>query len=214
VPAVSPAAGEPPAGIILVLHGGRSVSDEPVTPWQLTVLRMVPLARSLQRAARRSARRARAGAAPAQVRRPLFRLRGWNGPRADPVRDLEGWLSEIAAGSPAARVALVGHSMGARAALLAAGHPSVVAVVGLAPWVSPQDPVDQLAGRRVLLAHGDRDAVTSAEKTWTYASRARAITPVTTVPVRGDGHAMLRRAPTWHALAATFALDALASPLA
>jgi pimeloyl-ACP methyl ester carboxylesterase len=185
---------------VLVLHGGRSSSTEPVRPWQLTVLRMVPLARAIRRATR------------VEVRRPRFAVRGWNGAAAAPVRDLDRWLDEITARHGAVPVVLVGHSMGARAALRAAGHPRVVAVAGLAPWLTPADPVSQLSGRRVLLAHGDRDRVTSAAETWAYAARAAEVTSVTTVPVTGDGHAMLRRPATWNALAASFTLDALALP--
>jgi pimeloyl-ACP methyl ester carboxylesterase len=145
-----------------------------------------------------------------EVARPRFRLRGWNGADASPVRDLEDWLDAIAARPGPVPVALIGHSMGARAALRAAGHPAVVAVAGLAPWLTPADPVAQLAGRRVLLAHGDRDRITSPAETWAYAERARAVTEVTTVVVAGGEHTMLRRARFWHRLAADFALAALA----
>ena len=89
---------------------------------------------------------------------------------------------------------LVGHSMGARAALRAAGHPCVTAVAGLAPWLPPGEPVDQLAGRAILLAHGTADIVTSPADTWAYADRARALTTVAEIEVRGGEHAMLRRA--------------------
>jgi pimeloyl-ACP methyl ester carboxylesterase len=198
-----------PHGVVLVLHGGRSASTEPTTPWQLTVLRMIPLARSVRRAARRLP-----GGPVVEVARPRFRLRGWNGPAASPVRDLDGWLDAIAARPVPVPAVLVGHSMGARAALRAGGHPAVVAVAGLAPWLTPAEPVAQLAGRRVLLAHGDRDHVTSAAQTWAYADRARAVTDVRTVAVDGGDHAMLRRAGLWHALAADFALTALADATA
>ena len=110
-------------------------------------------------------------------------------------------------------VVLVGHSMGARAALRAAGHPSVAAVAGLAPWLPPGEPVDQLAGRRVPLVHGTADFVTSAPETWAYADRARPLTTVAEVVVRGGEHAMIRRASLWHALAATFACVSLGLPV-
>jgi pimeloyl-ACP methyl ester carboxylesterase len=204
-----PVSGRGPAGpgargIVLVLHGGRSASTAPTAPWQLTVLRMVPLARSVRCAA------TAAGRAAVEVDRPRFRLRGWNGAEASPVGDLEGWLDAIAARPVPGPVALIGHSMGARAALRAAGHPAVVAVAGLAPWLPPDEPVGQLAGRRVLLAHGDRDRVTSPVRTWAYAERAREVTDVTAVAVDGGEHAMLRRARFWHHLAADFTLAALA----
>ena len=45
-------------------------------------------------------------------------------------------------------VALVGHSLGGRAALLATGDERVRAVVGLATWLAPGDPVGRRQGRR------------------------------------------------------------------
>ena len=99
---------------------------------------------------------------------------------------------------------LVGHSMGARAALRAAGHPCVASVAGLAPWLPPGEPVDQLPGRNILLAHGTADLVTSPADTWAYAGQARALTAVAEIEVRGGEHAMLRRAALWHSLAAAF----------
>jgi dienelactone hydrolase len=190
------------AGLVLVLHGGRSESTDPVTRTQLTVLRMIPLSHAIRRAV------APLGGA---VRTPLFSVRGWNGASAAPVADLARWLDDAPPGVP---VVLVGHSMGARAALRAAGHPRVIAVAGLAPWLPPGEPVAQLAGRRVLLAHGDRDHVTSPAQTWAYAARAASVTDVTAVPVPGGDHAMLRRARQFHALAAGLARDALAGPAA
>ena len=95
--------------------------------------------------------------------------------------------------------------MGARAALRAAAHPSVCAVAALAPWVPPGEPVTQLAGRRVLLAHGDRDKITRPRDTWAFVERAREVTEVTAIEVTAGEHAMLRRGRLWHALAAEFA---------
>ena len=85
--------------------------------------------------------------------------------------------------------------MGARAAFRVAGHPAVTAVAGLAPWLPPAEPVDQLAGRRVLLVHGTADRITSPAETWAYAERARPVTTVATIEVRGGEHTMLRRGP-------------------
>ena len=196
-------AGAGPCGLVVVLHGGRSVSAEPTTPLQLSVVRMIPVARAVRRAV------ADGGIA---VCRPRFRVRGWNAGLASPVADLEQWLDEAARRLGDVPVALIGHSMGARAALRAAGHPQVRAVAGLAPWLPPGEPVGQLAGRRVLLAHGDRDTVTSPAQTWAFAERARAVTQVTTVPVPGGDHAMLRGAARWHRLTAEFARDAFGLP--
>jgi alpha-beta hydrolase superfamily lysophospholipase len=184
----------PPAGTVLVLHGGQSVSTTPTSPVQPAVLRMVPVARAVRRAV---------GAGGIEVRRPRFGVRGWNGPYASPVGDVNNWLDAITG-----PVVLIGHSMGARAALRAAGHPRVVAVAGLAPWLPPGEPVAQLAGRAVLLAHGDRDTVTSPAETWAFADLARGVTEVTTVSVAGGEHALLRHARGWHRLAADFAAAA------
>jgi pimeloyl-ACP methyl ester carboxylesterase len=183
-----------PAGVVLVLHGGQSVSTDPASPLQLAVLRMIPLAGAVRRAVRRGG---------IEVRRPRFGVRGWNGPYASPAGDVERWLDAIAV-----PVVLIGHSMGARAALRAAGHPRVLAVAGLAPWLPPGEPVAQLAGRAVLLAHGDRDTTTSPEQTWAFAAAARGVTEVAAISVRGGGHAMLRHAAAWHRLAADFAAAA------
>lgn len=189
-------AGPTPRGIVLVAHGGQSSSIAPVSPTQLAVLRMIPIVAAVKRAV---------GADGIEVRRPLFRVRGWNGPLASPVADLTAILDEIYTSTPGAPVVLIGHSMGARAAFRAAGHPAVIAVAGLAPWLPPEEPVAQLAERRVLLAHGTADHITSSADTWAYADRARAVTDVTAVEVARGDHPMLHRAPLWHSLAAEFA---------
>jgi dienelactone hydrolase len=146
------------------------------------------------------------------VSRPRFRLQGWNGDQASPVGDLREHLDGLRGQFGPVPVVLVGHSMGARAALRAAGHPSVVAVAGLAPWLPPGEPVDQLSGQTVLLAHGTADVVTSAAETWAYADRARTVTRVTEVEIRGGDHPMIRRAALWHALTATFVGVSLGFP--
>ncbi len=148
------------------------------------------------------------------VSRPRYRVRGWNGELASPVQDLGRRLDEIGARFGAVPVVLIGHSMGARAAFRVAGHPAVTAVAGLAPWLPPTEPVGQLAGRRVLLAHGTADRITSPGETWAYAERARSVTEVATIEVRGGEHTMLRRAPLWHRLAVEFSRLALGLPAA
>jgi pimeloyl-ACP methyl ester carboxylesterase len=179
-------------GVVVVAHGGRSVSTQPVSPAQLAVLRMVPVAQAIRHALRGSG---------VVVCRPRFRLRGWNGDQASPVADLHAVLDQIGDRFGDIPVVLVGHSMGARAALRAAGHPAVTAVAGLAPWLPPGEPVAQLAGRRILLAHGTADRITSPADTWLYAERAQLVTEVTALEVRGGDHALLRRAPLWHRIA-------------
>ncbi len=57
----------------------------------------------------------------------------------------------------AARVLLVGFSMGGAVSVRAAAHPSVVGVIGLAPWLPDQLDVAPLAGRRLDVLHGALD---------------------------------------------------------
>ena len=190
-------------GVVVVAHGGQPVSTAPTTAIQPAVLRMVPMATAIRRAF---------PSGSVVVSRPRFRVQGWNGAKASPVGDLSEHLDDLRAQFGPVPVVLVGHSMGARAALRAAGHPSVVAVAGLAPWLPPGEPVDQLSGRSVLLAHGTADVVTSPAETWAYAVRARALARVAEVEIRGGDHPMIRRAALWHALAATFTGVSLGFP--
>ena len=195
--------GETITGIVVVAHGGQSSSAEPTTARQPAVLRMIPIASALRHALRGTG---------TVVLRPRFELRGWNGDLASPVHDLNRVLDDIAATYGPVPVVLIGHSMGARAAMRAAGHPSVYAAAGLAPWLPPGEPVEQLAGRRALVAHGTADSITSPQETWAYVERARTVTRVAAIEVRNGDHPMLRRARLWHAIATEFARTALELP--
>lgn len=193
--------GAPPTAIALVLHGGRSVSQRQVRANHLAVLRMLPFARALRRAGSPH------GLVVARLR---YSVRGWNGADRSPVRDARWALAELERRHPGLPVALVGHSMGARTALHVAGRPSVRVVVGLAPWIEADDPVAQLAGRRLLIAHGTDDRMTSALASAAYAERAAHVAAsVSYVSVADDKHAMLRRARVWHELAAGFVTGVL-----
>jgi dienelactone hydrolase len=191
------------SGAVVVAHGGKSVSTEPVTPLQPAVLRMVPLALAIRYALRGSG---------AVVVQPRYGLRGWNGELASPVPDLYEVLDQIVVQFGGIPVVLVGHSMGARAAIRVAGHPAVTAVAGLAPWLPEGEPVAQLAGRRILLVHGTADEVTDPAETWAYAERARTVTRVSAIEVHGGEHTMLRRAALWHRIAADFSCLSLGLP--
>jgi alpha-beta hydrolase superfamily lysophospholipase len=198
------AVGRPPAttaGVVLVLHGGSETSRASADPRGAAYMRMLPFARMLVRRGRR------AGARVFVLR---YRYRGWNEPERDPVGDTRWALGEVAARHPGMPIVLVGHSMGGRAALQAAGAPGVVAVCALAPWVVVTDPVEQLAGRAVLIAHGDRDTRTDPRESLAYARRAAKVSDrVEYREVRGAGHAMLRKARTWSALVRRFVLGVL-----
>jgi pimeloyl-ACP methyl ester carboxylesterase len=190
-------------GVVVVLHGGRSVSTVPTTATQLSVVRMVPLARAIRRGLRGTG---------TVVWRPRLQVRGWNGAAASPVADLTALLDQIPGVFGSVPVVLVGHSMGGRAVMRVAGHPLVTAVAGLAPWLPPGEPTEQLAGRRVLLVHGDADHTTSPAESWAFAERARAVTATATIEIRGGEHAMLRRVGLWHKIAADFARLSLPGP--
>ncbi|HEY4453396.1 MAG TPA: alpha/beta fold hydrolase [Pseudonocardiaceae bacterium] len=181
--------------VVLVLHGGREHSKQPARASQLAYRRMVPIARAIRRAV----------GAHAAVWLLRNRVRGWNEPDRDALLDARSAVHAARKRHPDAAIVLVGHSMGGRAALLAAGAAGVLGVCALAPWLEPGDPVEQLAGRAVLVAHGDRDTWTDPARSEDYARRVRGVTPdVCRFVVRGAGHAMLRRAGDWTGLVRAF----------
>jgi alpha-beta hydrolase superfamily lysophospholipase len=188
----------PARGVALIAHGGRSKGTARDSNLRTPALRMFPFLADLARAGRRG------GLAVAQLR---YRMVGYND--GDPVRDLEWALNELS-GRFAAPVCLIGHSMGARAALRAAGHDSVQAVAGLAAWCPPEEPVAQLAGRTVMLMHGSRDRVTDPAGSLHLGRRARGTAArIARFEVAGAGHAMLERLPLWQAITRRFVLGAL-----
>jgi dienelactone hydrolase len=182
--------------VVLVLPGGRADSFELADSRHLAGVRMRAFARSLHRSGRRR------GVAVWQLR---YRYRGWNGDEMSPVPDAHWALDEVRRRHGDVPVVLVGHSMGGRTALRVAGDPAVRGVVALAPWLFDTEPTEQLAGRAVLIAHGDRDKVTSPRASRRYADRAAKHTKVRYVTMRREMHAMLLRARTWHRLTTTFA---------
>jgi pimeloyl-ACP methyl ester carboxylesterase len=188
-----------PAALVLVAHGGRSGSRESGERRRLAYWRMLPFAKDLRRAAPELA-----------VFMLRYRHRGWNGADRDAQRDAEAILTELRRSHPGVPVVLVGHSMGGRAVLRAAGADGVVAVCALAPWLDGTDPVTQLAGRSVLIAHGNRERWTDPRESLAYAIRAKAVTDrVARFEVLGDGHSMLRRASDWTSLVRRFVLGEL-----
>jgi predicted esterase len=184
----------------LVLHGGKETSDSPVAARQLAVLRMVPLARHLVAVG------AERGLAVWRLR---FRYRGWNEDSAHPMEDLEWALRQMRLRHGGVPVVIVGHSMGGRAALRGAGADGVAGVVGLAPWVPEGEPREQLSGRRVLVVHGARDRITSAQRSREFVAAIRPIAEEAIyVGLRGSGHAMLQRTQLWNRLTSDFVLHA------
>lgn len=190
--------GPGPAAIALLLHGGQESSTAPVHSLRPAYLRMLPFARDLYRAGRDG------GLGVWTMR---YRVRGWNAPDLDPVADARWALDQIHRAHPDVPVVLVGHSMGGRTALRVADDPAVTAICALAPWTPKGEPVAQLAGRTVLIAHGDLDRMTDPRLSYAYAERAKEVSDaVCRFDVRGDAHAMLRRAREWRLLVRRFTL--------
>ncbi|MFF8376028.1 alpha/beta fold hydrolase [Streptomyces sp. NPDC015661] len=183
-----------PTAAVLLLHGGRAEGPEPPPALNLPALRMRPFVGAVTRAVRGR------GVLVAEVR---YRHRGWNGARADAAQDAETALARLRERVGAVPVVLLGHSMGGRAALRAAGDPAVRGVVALAPWCPADEPVDHLGGRRLYLLHDEADRVTSARQSWEFVRRAReAGADAAGIPMPTGGHAMLRGADLWHRRAA------------
>ena len=190
-----------PEAVVLVLHGGASRGDRvAVSAAQLSVLRMIPVARAV----------ARAGRGRLGVYRLLNTYRGWD--RAPtPVDDARRAVSLLGDRFPGVPVGLVGHSLGGRAALLAGDTDDVRSVVALNPWMHRTDGVD-LSGRRVLIVHGDQDRVASIEKARAVSDRLARSTEVEFVTVRGGKHAMLGQRREFDARAARFTAQVLLAP--
>jgi pimeloyl-ACP methyl ester carboxylesterase len=187
-----------PRAAVVIAHGGKSRSTARDSNLRSPALRMLPFLLDLARNGRRL------GLASTQLR---YRLVGYN--EGDPVADME-WALDRVAERYDVPVCLLGHSMGARAALRAAGHPSVVSVVALAPWCPPSEPVAQLEGRTVVIAHGERDRITDPARSLEFARQAQPVAArLARFELRGTGHTMLQRLPAWQSLARRLALGTL-----
>lgn len=189
----------PVQGVALVLHGGRANSFEPVRSRHLSPARMVPFGRLLH---------SWGSAAGLETWSLRNRVRGWNGEHMSPLHDARWALEQIRERRPGLPVYLLGHSMGGLTALCAADDPQVRAVIALAPWVDSTTPTQQLAGRRVLMVHGDADRWTSPRQSLRYAQRIQHVADdVRYVTLTGAGHFMLTKVPVWHELSASYLLD-------
>lgn len=186
---------------MLVLHGGADRPGRPPTsPTQLSVLRMVPVARRV----------ARAGRGRLRVHRLLNSSRGWD-PDRTPVEDVEWALWRLGQDGPRLPTCLVGHSLGGRAALLAGGGEDVVSVVALNPWVYADDASrTHLAGRRVLVVHGTDDRIADPRRARRVVDDLRSRgTDASMTDVEGGRHAMLRHGRVFERHAADFATRTL-----
>ena len=189
------------AGAVVVLHGGAS-RREPmrVRPAQLSVLRMIPIARRV----------ARAGQGRLAVFRLLNSRRGWDTSHT-PVQDARWALARVRDQlGGTVPICLVGHSLGGRAALLAAGEPQVASVVALAPWVLPSDMPHGVDGKPILIIHGSRDRTASPARSRALEQRIPGAR-VSYILVDGASHAMLGHHNEFSGRAAEFAVGTLLS---
>ena len=188
-------------GAVLVLHGGGSGKGRAaVSPTQLSVLRMVPIARRI----------ARAGRGRLAVFRLLNTVRGWDTSHT-PADDARWALHRIAERlGGAVPTCLVGHSLGGRAALRAAVRPEVRGAVALAPWFGEDErPPPGLEGRRVLIVQGTDDRVARPDRTEAMVRALGRTVDVGYVRIAGGTHAMLRHHARFDGLAADFAATTL-----
>lgn len=184
--------------VVLLLHGGQANSWDLARRKRLSYRTMMRFAWVLHRVG---------GDGGLSVRMLRYRYRGWNEPERPAVDDAQWALGQLRGEHPHTPVVLLGHSMGGRVALRVAGHPAVTVVAALAPWTPEGEPVRQLAGRSVLIAHGNSDRTTDPRLSYRFAVRAKEITDrVCRFEVAGDGHAMFHRRRDWSALIARFIL--------
>jgi pimeloyl-ACP methyl ester carboxylesterase len=187
-------------GCVLVLPGGMVRSDLPARRWQLANLRMAFFAGALRR---------RLGS-DVEVRRLQYRLRGWNSPRLDALRDAEAVLDRVRDRFDPARIAVVGHSMGGRVAAHLAARGDVGTVVALAPWWVGNDGDLVPTSTRLLVLHGTADTWTDPHVSRVQVERAQGRgVDARWVGFDGAGHYMVRRWRQWHRLTSEFVAEQL-----
>ena len=183
-------------GVVLLAHGGKEHSHQAPRRRGGPVTRVRMIARAVAPGL------AECGVA---VHTMCFRYQGWNGDERAPVADVRWAAARLAERYGQVPIVLGGHSLGGRAVVNAADAPQVVGVLGLAPWLPESEPTGQLAGRRLLVAHGTRDRVTSPRSSYDYAARARAEGhDVARIVLPGSGHTLLSRARDWNRLVLAF----------
>jgi predicted esterase len=196
-----------PRAVVLMLHGGKEHSTQPVDGRSASWRRMAALQRAV------TPQLHEAGVSTWLLR---YRTRGWDG-GAGKVQDARWALDEIRATVGEVPVVLLGHSMGGRTAVHVADDPRVTGVVALAPWLPHGEPVASLvangAGVPLRAAHGRRDRITSYRATSAFVDRATAAGADATLEDMGwAGHYLLTRIRAWNAVAAGRALELLGGP--
>jgi pimeloyl-ACP methyl ester carboxylesterase len=195
---------EEPTGLVLMLHGGQAAGTAEVGD------RSASWRRSRWMMSQIDERLARAGASVWLLR---YGVRGWNARSASgpsPLPDVRWALDEVRRTHGSLPVVLLGHSMGARAAVAVADDPDVVGVVALAPWLPADEPTAPLAGKQLAAAHGGSDKITSARQTRAFCRSAEAVaSSVEFLDMGRVGHYMFRHIPAWNAFAVSRSLAQL-----
>lgn len=191
-----------PRALILMFHGGKDRSEEPVGSRSASWQRSLYMQRAIAPHAHEQ---------DINVWLLRYTQRGWNGGR-DRISDARWALDQVRSEHPGLPVTLLGHSMGGRVAVHVADDPQVQGVVGLAPWLPAGETIDALGGRHLLAAHGRRDRITSFKATAAYVERARSVAASAEMHDMGAlGHYMLRGAADWNDIALTASLKVLAN---
>jgi len=193
-----------PAGLVLMLHGGKADGLTPVeqssASWRRSRWMMEHIADRLN-------------GAGASVWLLRYGLRGWNGRLPggpSPMPDARWALDEVRRELGHVPVVLLGHSMGGRTAVAVADDPSVTGVVALAPWLPAEEPTGALAGKHLAAAHGRSDRITSFRQTRAFCRSADQVAAsVELVSMGWVGHYMFRDIPAWNAFAVSRCLRQL-----
>ena len=164
---------------------------------QLSVIRMIPVARRIAAAGRRRL----------AVYRLLNSSRGWSA-RHTPVDDARWAMQQIREEYDGVPFCLVGHSLGGRAALLTGDQAGVRSVVALNPWLYPTDRPD-LRDRQVLFVHGTADRVADPGRSAAVAEAVGRRASVGYISVADGKHAMLGQYAAYERFAAEFAIGTL-----
>lgn len=129
-----------------------------------------------------------------------YRIKSWNR-LGMCIEDAHAAL-DAAADRDGRRTLLIGFSMGGAVAIGAAGHPSVGAVVGLAPWIPDRLPIETLRGRRLAVVQGSLDGwlpglpgISPASSRAGFDRVVAAGIPATYELIRGAVHPVALRAP-------------------
>ena len=141
-----------------------------------------------------------------------FAVIGWNGERQSPVHDARAAIAEISERYPHTPIVVVGHSLGGRTAIHVADEPNVLGIIGLAPWIEPQDPIPTNPAVRVGILHGDRDLITSLRRSRGF---VRTLTEnghdASLGRVENSLHGLFPRQKVWMDAAAAYATNVLRS---